>query len=107
MEMQLLLSKISVKPSSPPKLMLCSRGCRKISFEIVYSEPFQNFEIEIFSENTNNKWEKIGESTGTILYYNNLEPNTNYDARARIKLLNGSYSDYSEKISFKTLKGKI
>lgn len=114
-ELQVLIARVSVKPKEPPKLLMRFRGCRKASFEIIFSEPFKEFELQLFALNdTRNQWVTVGTSSSNTLFCNNLAPATIYNARGRVKMMNGSWSEYSDsnvddstKLQFRTLEGKF
>jgi hypothetical protein len=66
---------------------------------------FKIWEIEMFNFSTN-KWAKMGNgSEASIQCLHDLDANVKYKLRARVLLLNDTWTEYSEEFEFRTLNG--
>jgi len=94
------------EPTSPPKLDIYSRGARTATLSIQLPPgvtKFKEWQVEMFDFQTN-KWQKMGTSQAEIQCLHNLEPNIKYKLRAKVLLLNGTWTDVSEDMELRTLK---
>ena len=46
-EMQQIVSHLSVLPSAPPKINIRTRSAKKVSFDIIYPDPFKSVQVKL------------------------------------------------------------
>jgi hypothetical protein len=104
-EMNLVVSRLSVKPGNPPKLNVRTRSSRQASFDIVSSVQFTLADVQGLEEGSN-EWIVLSSAQSNVAWVKGLRPNTMFKLRAKIQTGAG-WSAWSKEVELRTLRGSL